>query len=198
MIVGDIQTQADYPRGLTFEDVWAGLKETELLLKETIKENERQREENERQRKEYNKRFGDIDNRFGEVVECMISPSLLDKFIDLGLEFQTASANFKVRDHKNKIYFEIDVFLQNGDAAMLVEIKTNLSIRYINDHIARLEKMRIFADLHSDSRTFLGAVAGIVIPSEVKQYALENGFYLIEPSGENFNITPPHNKPKEW
>ena len=81
---------------------------------------------------------------------------------------------------------------------MLVEIKTNLSISYINNHINRLEKMREFADLHNDKRTFLGAVAGVVVPSEVKQYALENGLYMIEPSGENFNITPPHDKPKEW
>ena len=58
--------------------------------------------------------------------------------------------------------------------------------------------MRSFADFHDDKRTFLGAVAGIVIPSEVKQYALDNGFYLIEPSGESFDITSPHIKPKEW
>jgi len=24
------------------------------------------------------------------------------------------------------------------------------------------------------------------------------GLYLIEPDGENFNITPPADKPKEW
>jgi hypothetical protein len=45
---------------------------------------------------------------------------------------------------------------------------------------------------------FLGAVAGIVVPDEVREYALNQGFYLIEPSGENFNITPPNGKPKEW
>ena len=189
--MAEVQTQQTYPKGLDFEQVWAALmenreqqKETDRLLKETIKEN--------------NKRFGDMDNRFGEVVEYMISPNLLDKFNNLGLDFQTASTNFKVRDHKNKIYFEIDVFLQNGDVAMLVEIKTNLSISYINEHINRLEKMRTFADLHGDKRAFFGAVAGIIVPSEVKQYALDNGFYLIEPSGENFNIISPYVKSKEW
>jgi len=144
------------------------------------------------------KRFGDIDNRFGEVVERLLSPTLIDRFIDMGVVFQTASINLKVKDHTNKIYFEIDVFLQNGDAAMLVEIKTNLSISYINEHINRLEKMRLFADLHNDRRAFLGAVAGVVVPLKVKNYALENGLYLIEPAGENLNITPPNNKPKVW
>ena len=210
--MGNVQTQIDYPKGVTFEQVWAtldrvtkrqeetakrqeetalSLKDTERLLKETIAEREKDR-------KEYDKRFGDMDNRFGEVVENLLAPTMIDRFIELGVLFQTASTNFKVKDHKNKIYFEIDVFLQNCDTAMLVEIKTNLSISYINEHIKRLEKMRTFADLHNDKRSFLGAVAGVVVPLKVKNYALENGLYLIETAGENLNITLPNNKPKVW
>jgi hypothetical protein len=98
-------------------------KETDRLLKESIAASEKDR-------KEYNKRFGNIDNRFGDVIECMITPGLLDKLNDLGLDFQEASPNHKIRDHKNKIYFEIDAFLQNSNTAMLVEIKTNLTILY--------------------------------------------------------------------
>ena len=126
-----------------------------------------------------------------------------DRHTDLGYEFQEASIKHKVHDKKNDIKFEIDVFLQNGDTAMLVEIKSNLTISDINKHITRLEKMRRYADLHSDSepkvrRHFLGAVAGIVIEDDEKEYALSQGLFLIEPTGENFFITPPHNKPKEW
>ena len=213
----NVQTEVDYPKGLTFEHVWAALQETDRLLKESIKENDKRFEESRKENdkrfeesikendkrfeesvKENDKRFGNINNRFGELVECIISPNLLDKFSNLGIDFQTASSNYKVRDHKNKIYFEIDVLLQNGDTAMLVEIKTNLTISYINEHINRLEKMRLFANLHCDKRTFLGAVAGVIIPKDVKEYALNNGFYLVEPSGEDLNITTPYKKAKEW
>ena len=68
----------------------------------------------------------------------------------------------------------------------------------VTDHIERLEKMRKCADLHGDKRTFLGAVAGVVVTDEVRDYALNQGFYLIEPSGESFDITPPNGNPKEW
>ena len=81
---------------------------------------------------------------------------------------------------------------------MLVEVKTTLTTEDVNDHIVRLEKMRNYADLHGDKRSFLGAVAGVVMTSNVKEYALGQGFYVIEPSGETFNITPPIGKPKEW
>jgi len=52
--------------------------------------------------------------------------------------------------------------------------------------------------LRNDKRKFLGAVAGVVVTEEVKNYALNQGLFLIEPSGENFNITPPNGEPKEW
>jgi hypothetical protein len=44
----------------------------------------------------------------------------------------------------------------------------------------------------------LGAVAGVAMTSQVKKYALKQGFYVIEPSGETFNIISPSGKPKEW
>ena len=58
--------------------------------------------------------------------------------------------------------------------------------------------MRKYADWRGDKRTFLGAVAGVVVTDEARNYALDQGLYLIEPSGESFNITPPNGKPKEW
>jgi len=44
----------------------------------------------------------------------------------------------------------------------------------------------------------LGAVAGAVMTDNVKEYALKQGFFAIEPSGETFNIISPNGKPKEW
>ena len=88
--------------------------------------------------------------------------------------------------------------LENGEKAMLIEAKTKLTEERIDKHILRLEKMRKYADLHGDKRTFLGAVAGIVVTDDVKKYALSLGLYLIEYAGENFYITPPKDKPKEW
>ena len=220
------QTQPVYPKGFDFDQVWAALMENREQLKETaerqretdrqLKENAReirealretarrqeetdqQLKENARQMKEYNKRFGEFTNRFGEVVEYMIAPNLQEKFRELDLNFPRANPNPVVSDYENDIFLEIDVMLENGDKAMLVEVKTKLTTEHINDHVKRLEKMRAYADLHGDKRTFLGAVAGVVMTNNVKRYALGQGFYAIEPSGETFNITPPDGRPKEW
>ena len=243
--MGDVQIQPDYPRGLTFEQVWAALmetrknqeenarviresqqetarrqeetarqlkesqqetarrqEETARQIKETQKETDRvikeTQQETDRQIKDINKRFGEYSNRLGEISEYMIAPKLREKFNELNFNFQKTNKNTEVADHKNKIFFEIDFFLENYDKAMLVEVKTKLISDHVNAHIERLEKMRKYADLHGDKRVFLGAVAGAVIPDDIKNLALNHGLFVIEPSGETFRITPPIGKPKEW
>jgi len=202
----------EYPKGVTLDDVRAILrdlaesqKETDRQMKESREEAERRKEEIDRQMKETDryikeigKQLGDFKNTFGEVVEHLVSPNLQEKFKRLGYDFQEVSTRHKVIDKKNDIKFEIDVFLQDGDTAMLVEIKSNLTISDIKKHILRLEKMRSYADSRGDKRHFLGAVAGIVIEKDEREYALSEGFFLIEPSGEDYEITPPPGKPKEW
>jgi hypothetical protein len=178
----------------TFESVWALIQEVGQNQKET----DRIVKENARQMKEYNKRFGDFTKRFGEVVEYMIAPNLKTKFREYGFKFNEAMTDRVFSDDDDNALFEVYIFLQNGDKAMLVEVKTKLTTEDVKDHVERLEKMRAYADLRSDKRAFLGAVAGVVITVNVKEYALGQGFYVIEPSGETFNITPPNGQPKEW
>jgi len=210
----DLHPQDDNPP--SFESVWAALKEVAERQKETdrqmqeraeqfdrqMKESaarfDRQMQETDRQMQETDRRLGKLGNRMGEIVEHMVAPNLREKFRELGLNFPKANSNSDVSDYDNKIFLEIDVLLENGEKAMLVEVKTNLTTEDVQEHIKRLEKMRVYADLHGDKRAFLGAVAGVVVTANVKEYALGKGLYVIEPSGETFNITPPSCQPKEW
>jgi hypothetical protein len=185
----------------SFESVWALIERVgERLDRVGEKQAElvESQKETDRIVKETAKQIGKLNNRFGEIVEYMVAPNLREKFKEYGLKFREAMTDRVFSDDDDNTLFEVDVFLQNGDKAMLVEVKTTLTTEDVKDHVERLEKMRKYADLHGDKRTFLGAVAGIVMTSNVKEYALGQGFYVIEPSGETFNITPPSGKPKEW
>ncbi|MDR1655919.1 MAG: hypothetical protein LBR96_07970, partial [Treponema sp.] len=127
-------------------------------------------------------------------------PNLVAKFRELDFEFTRAHRDTEIVDRKHDIILEVDVFLENGDKVMAVEIKTKPNNDDINDHIRRMEKLRAYADLHNDKRVYLGAVAGVVFGEGEKTYALKKGFYVIEPSGETFKITEPKDKyrPREW
>ena len=196
--MSDAKILPDYPRGITFEQVWAALMENRELQKETARQIKESQQETDRQIKDINKRFGEYSNRLGEISEYMIAPNLRDKFNDLGFNFQTTCKNYEVSDRKNGIFFEIDYFLENYSKALLVEVKTKLISNHVDAHVERLEKMRKYADLHGDNRSFLGAVAGVVIPDDIKKLALNHGFFIVEPSGETFKIPPPQGNPKEW
>jgi len=185
----------------SFETVWAILdrvSKKQEELKESQKELAESQKETDRQMKETDRRLGRLGIRMGEIVEYMVAPNLREKFRELGYDFPQVNPNSDVSDRKNNIHLEIDIKLENGDKAMLVEVKTKPTTEDVQEHIKRLEKMRVYADLHGDKRTFLGAVAGVVMTDNVKEYALKQGFFVIEPSGETFNIFPPENKPKEW
>jgi len=184
------------------EELVASQKETDRMMKEyreNLKETERlMKEESQRYKNEFNERLGALTNLFGDLTEAMVVPKICEKFNELGFSFLRASRNITFNDAVNKISFEVDIMLENSDKAMLIEVKTKLTLDRINYHLNRLEKMRRYADLHGDKRIFLGAVAGIVLTDETREYALSQGLYFIEYAGETFYITPPKDKPKEW
>jgi hypothetical protein len=175
--------------GLTFEKVWAAIQATNEEIKATTQ-----------QMKETDKRLGDFTNRFGEMVEYMVVPNLVARFQELGFTFTKASRDVKIADKERNIFTEIDAFLENGDKVMIVEIKTKPATDDIDYHLERMRKLRKYADLHSDDRKYLGAVAGVIISESVKVYALKNGFFVVEPSGDTFTITEPNGEyhPREW
>jgi hypothetical protein len=195
--MGAVQT-ANPP---TFESVWASLQEERELMKELRKSQEELVEiqkETARQQQRTDSVLGRLNKRMGDVVEFMVAPNLCEKFKEFGFHFSESSQKKVVTDEDNDISFEIDVFLENYSKAMLTEVKTTPTTEDVRDHIRRLGKMRKYADLRGDKRIFLGAVAGVVITNNVKKYILKQGFFVIEPSGEGFNIIPPNGKPKEW
>jgi len=173
-------------RGPNFRTVWAMMQETERQMKES----------NER----LNKQLGKLGGRFGEMIEYMVLPNLVHKFRDLGFEFTKAYHSAEFKDYKNNIVTEVDITLEDGDKVMFVEVKSKPDINDIKDHVERMEKMRRHGDLHGDKRKFLGAIAGMVFIDDVKIFAMKNGFYLIVPSGETFDITVPEGEysPREW
>jgi hypothetical protein len=204
------ETQTTNPP--TFESVWAALMEDREHLKETAqiikevgekqKETALQLEKTDRMLKRHaksaNKSIGALTNLYGDLTEGMVAPKICDKFNEFGFSFLRANTRDRINDKNNDISLEVDIMLENSDKAMLIEVKTRLTEERIDKHIFRLEKMRKYADLHGDKRIFLGAVAGIVVTDEIRNYALSKGFYFIEYAGETFYITSPKDKPKEW
>jgi hypothetical protein len=85
---------------------------------------------------------------------------------------------------------EIDLFLENGDIAILIEVKTTLQTKDVHKLMRTLEKFRHCADYKGDKRRFIGAIAGAVVEDDAVKFAHENGLYTIVQSGEAVEIVP--------
>jgi hypothetical protein len=211
-------TQTREPqRGLTFEDVWAAMMETDRKMKEmsektdreiremtekSIREWEeirRQTQETARQMKETDRKIGELGNRFGELAEHLVTPNITEKFRALNYAFTKAGPDVVFFGRDGTFLTEVDVWLENGEFAMAVEVKSKPRMEHVKAHLKRMEVLRAYLDERNDTRKLLGAVAGAIVPPDLRNHILGKGFYLIEQSGDTVKIEAPAGfKPRVW
>ena len=123
---------------------------------------------------------------------------LFGYFKQKGYEFTSCCRHKKFRIKEPYYCGEIDFLLENGDFACLIEVKTNLSVDDVKDHIEKLGKYRIDADGRGDNRRFLAAVGGGFVRENVRKFAQREGMFVVQQSGDNVEILVPEGKPKVW
>ncbi|MDR1411311.1 MAG: hypothetical protein LBI91_03810 [Spirochaetaceae bacterium] len=196
--MGDVQERQP-ARGLSFEDVWAMFQETDRKFQETDRKLEKTERLIERLIKKTDKQLGELGNRFGEMAEHLVTPNIAEKFRALNYTFTKAGPDVKFTDARGKTLTEVDVWLENGEFALAVEVKSYLRLQDVKDHIKRMEILRRYAEERQDTRKLLGAVAGAIVKAPIRNYALEKGFYVIEQSGDTVKIEAPEGfSPRIW
>jgi hypothetical protein len=90
------------------------------------------------------------------------------------------------------------VFLENGDCALAVEVKTQANMDDVREHVERMETLRRYFDVQKDKRKLFGAIAAAMIPDNVRDFAFKQGFYVVRQSGDNVYVEEPQNKAKAW
>lgn len=150
----------------TFEDVWRlfqvtdkKFQETDRLLKARSEETDRKFQETSQLLKEVTRRIGQLGNRLGEFVEERVKPALVRLFQARGLQVHRTMHNLVCRDDAGQYRTEVDLLVVDGDTAIAVECKSNLSVEVVDEHIDRLA---LFKDCWPEYAGYrlLGGVAG--------------------------------------
>jgi hypothetical protein len=132
----------------------------------------------------------------------MIYGDIVSQFRELGYKVKGRCQNKEFGEEGTSESGEIDLLLEDGDVAILIEAKTTLKTDHILEHIERLEKYRRHIDSSGsgEKRRYVGAVAGTVVASNVIDFAHANGLYVIVQSARDVKIveTPKGFKAKEW
>ncbi|MDR3173108.1 MAG: hypothetical protein LBU19_02550 [Treponema sp.] len=179
-------------KGLTFEEVWATIQEL------SAKADERQAKL-DKQIAELSKNIGGLNNSFDKWVEEMVSAKLWEKFRALGYPFTQGESNKRYWEDKRTVA-EVDLLLENGDYAMPVEIKSILTQEDVDNHLERIGKIRGALDKWGDRRKLVGAVAGMSVSEEVRDYAQKKGLYVLVQSGDSVTVVdvPEGFRVREW
>ena len=139
-----------------------------------------------------NQSVGGLSSSVGDLIVSMVKGNIIEKFQALGYNnLDDYCEKKKFKNSKLGIDGEIDLFVENGDIAILIEVKTTLETSDVRKHLVQLENFRRCVDAKgTDKRRFIGAVAGGTIVGDAAEFAIENGLYVIVQSGEFFDILP--------
>jgi hypothetical protein len=141
-----------------------------------------------------------IGHTLGGIVEEMFANHIWVKFDAFNYQFTKGARNVTYRGDDGKKLCEVDVFLENGEYVMAVEVKSNMDKKDINKHLKRLELLRGYMNQHGDKRKLLGAMAaGTYLPG-MKAYAEEKGLFVIVQDGESVVVSerPEDFEPHIW
>jgi hypothetical protein len=190
---------------VTLESILETLQRITLRQEESARrqeETDRQMKDTDRRMKETDRRVGGLSSKVGLIIENMIYGDIVSQFQELGYEVSSRCQNKEFGKEGTKESGEIDLLLEDGDVAILIEAKTTLKTDHVLEHIERLEKYRRFTnarnrDMHVG---YIGAVAGAVVANNVIDFAHANGLYVIVQTARDVKIveTPEGFKAKKW
>ena len=143
---------------------------------------------------------GGLNSSMGELIETLFASHLGEKFDPYDHGLRRTYRRVPLYDNANRSRGEVDLLLSDTTRCMAVEVKRWLDQRrQVDEHVKRMKLIRQYPPAEARGKTLLGAIAAGAINPEVREYAEQNGFFVLELSGENvYLLDPPQGfKPKE-
>ena len=201
-------TIPDYPKDITFEQVWAALMEDREQMKESREEADRRAQEAdkrmqklEEQVEKTSKLVGGLGNSIGGLVETLFAARLWEKFASYEYDFKRVYQQMPVYEtNSSKVLTDIDILLSNRKWAMAVEVKRRMVKEDVEEHLERIKRILKHPPAEVKGKRLLGAMAGGTIDPDALKSAYNSGFFVLELKGESVELlTPPKGfEPMEW
>ena len=156
-------------------------RETEEI-KKLIKATDRQIQETNRQLKKTDAQF---NSRWGKLMESLVEGDLVTLLRARGIAVEETSTN--VKGGPEGRHYEFDILAVNGEAVVVVEVKTTLRPEDVTHFLAKLEQFTRWVRRYKGNK-ILGAVAYLKADSNVVLQAQRQGLYVIRATGSSASI----------
>ena len=147
---------------------------------------------------------GKWGNRIGDLTEKVLVPGIRQVMKRHGHDFTRMCPNEEFYSRggtSGRTLTEVDLFLENPEEAMAVEVKTRMCDTHVTQHMERLTLLREYENvLGLKGRPLYGAMAGLVIDEKARELALENGLYIVEvvENTKHVNVVEPPAGVRGW
>ena len=175
-------------RSATWDEIREILRETTELVKRVDQQQEetaRRMQETDRRMQETDRKFKELAARFtsttGHIIEGLMEPAAMKLFQDKGFNVNRCWKNFKKHEKSSGRKLEVNLLLLDDDIAIVVEVKTNCTLRSIEHFVSQMAFFKEVCPEYSD-KTILLAVAAINYDRDARQEALQQGLLVISVS----------------
>jgi len=162
------------------ESIWTLFRETDRRLDQRIAETDRRFEATEREIAALSTQTRAAENLFtsqwGRLLEALVRPGVVELFQARGIAVNRSLERIRARRDGKEM--EIDLLLVNGNALVVVEVKSTLKVEHIRKLLDDLEAFLNFFPEYRDYRRF-GAVATLGIDESADRYAYRQGLFVL-------------------
>ena len=156
---------------LRFKETDAKFKETDIRFKETDKQ--------------IKAAFELFQGQWGKLMESLVEGDLVLLLRERGVMIRDTSSRRK-GSYQGQNY-EFDIIAHNGDEIVIVEVKTTLRVKHVNQFINQLERVKIWLPEYSDFKVY-GAVAFLRAEEASDLYAERQELFVIRATGNSAAI----------
>ena len=167
---------------------------------ERMKEAAEQQKKTEQEIEKLSRNVGGLNRSLGELIETLIAARLWEKFAAYPYNLSRAYQRVPVFDEGNRTLTDIDILLLDSEWVMAVEVKREPDKDDVDRHIKRMGLIRQYPPPATAGKKLLGAISGGVVNPDLRDYAYDAGFFVLELRGEAVDLLPPPDgfKPVEW
>jgi hypothetical protein len=178
-------------KGLTIEQVLASLVELREGMRESQARTDAQIEKMSRKVDKMAENVGRLNRSMGELIESLMTSRMWEKFDQYGHHLARAYPRVPLYNEKNEALSDIDILLSDTDECMAVEIKREAVKDDIDHHVKRMTLIEKYPPAEVKGKKIYSAIAGAVVPPDVRDYAYEKGMYVLEMNGEQVSLIKP-------
>lgn len=168
------------------------IRELTLAQKETnrqFKETDRKFQDTDRKFKETDlqikRAFNLFESQWGKLIESLVEGDLIRILQERDIQVNRTSTRVKGR-YGNENY-EFDIIAHDGNEIVVVEVKTTLKVKSVDEHIARLKKIKTWMREYEQYKIY-GAVAFLRADEEADTYAENKKLFVIKATGDSASI----------